>query len=538
MSKIQSRYIFPTCNLTSYVFLELFLKKDLKILPISEKQMFRKILIANRGEIAVRVMRACRELGIKSVAIYSSADVRAFHRVYADEAYYIGKAEAKQSYLNMDKIIEIAKKSGAEAIHPGYGFLAENAEFAKRCEEEGIVFIGPSPKVIKIAGSKIESRERMKEAGLPIIEGSGEIKDVDEALRVAEKIGYPVAVKASGGGGGIGISVAKGPEELEEAIYRSRKLGENYFNDSAVYIEKYLSKPRHIEVQILGDEYGNVIHLYERECSIQRRHQKLIEETPSPALSEEERERLGSLAVKGAKSIGYTNAGTFEFLYENGRLYFLEINSRLQVEHPITEVVTGVDIVKNQILIASGEELRYDQEDIKPRGHAFECRINAEDPINFYPTTGKIVHYRSPGGVGIRVDSGVHQGYKIPEEYDSMISKLVAFGENREEAIARMRRALYEYIIEGVETNIPFHLAVFYDEEFVKGNIHTKFIEERRILEKVKEYKDTSRRIKNKLDEIFRETEYAEAVYPISTKRSEKGNGKEEKIWKVASQLY
>lgn len=500
--------------------------------------MFRKILIANRGEIAVRVMRACRELGIKSVAVYSSADLRAFHRVYADESYYIGKAEAKQSYLNMEKIIEVAKKSDAEAIHPGYGFLAENAEFAKRCEEEGIVFIGPSSRVMRIAGSKILSKEKMKEAGLPVIEGSGELRDVDEALRVAEKIGYPVAVKASGGGGGIGISIAREPQELEQAIYKSKKLGESYFNDSAVYLEKYLSKPRHIEVQILGDEYGKVIHLYERECSIQRRHQKLIEETPSPALSEEEREKIGALAVKGAKSIGYTNAGTFEFLYENGKIYFLEINSRLQVEHTITEVVTGIDIVKNQILIASGEELKYEQEDIKPRGHAFECRINAEDPINFYPTTGRIVHYRSPGGVGIRVDSGIHQGYKIPEEYDSMISKLVAFGESREEAIARMRRALYEYIIEGVETNIPFHLAVFYDDEFAKGNIHTRFIEERGILEKVKEYKDISRMIKNKLDEIFRETEYAEAVYPISKKQVEGGNGKEKKIWRVVSQLY
>jgi len=496
--------------------------------------MFRKILVANRGEVAVRVMRACRELGIRSVAVYSSADRKAFHRVYADEAYYIGKAEAKQSYLNMEKIIEVAKKAEAEAIHPGYGFLAENADFARRCEEEGIVFIGPSPKVMQIAGSKILSKEKMKEAGLPVIEGSGELRSVDEALRIAEKIGYPVAVKASGGGGGIGITVARGPEELEQAINKSRKLGESYFNDSSVYLEKYLSRPRHIEVQVLGDEHGNVIHLYERECSIQRRHQKLIEETPSPGLSEEERERIGALAVKGAKSIGYTNAGTFEFLYENGEIYFLEINSRLQVEHTITEVVTGIDIVKNQILIAAGEELRYEQEDIRPRGHAFECRINAEDPVNFYPTTGKILHYRSPGGIGIRVDSGVHQGYKIPEEYDSMISKLVAFGESREEAIARMRRALYEYIIEGVETNIPFHLAVFYDEEFVRGNIHTRFIEERGILEKVKEYMAISRRIKEKLDQIFMETERIEAAAPEVARK----NGKEEKIWKVVSQLY
>ncbi|MEM2086828.1 MAG: acetyl-CoA carboxylase biotin carboxylase subunit [Archaeoglobaceae archaeon] len=498
--------------------------------------MFQKILVANRGEVAVRVMRACRELGIKSVAVYSSADRRAFHRVYADEAYYIGRAEAKNSYLNIDRIIEIAKKAKAEAIHPGYGFLAENAEFAERCIESGIDFIGPSPEVMRIAGSKIISREKMQEAGLPVIPGSSELKSLDEALKFAEKIGYPVVVKASGGGGGIGISVARKPEELEEAFYRSKKLGENYFRDSSVYIEKYLSKPRHIEVQVLGDEYGNVIHLYERECSIQRRHQKLIEETPSPALSKEERRRLGELAVKGAKSIGYTNAGTFEFLYEDRKIYFLEINSRLQVEHTITEVVTGIDIVKNQILIASGEELRYEQEDIKPRGHAFECRINAEDPINFFPTTGRILHYRSPGGVGIRVDSGIHQGYKIPEEYDSMISKLVAFGESREEAIARMRRALYEYIIEGVETNIPFHLAVFYDEEFAKGNIHTRFVEERGIIERVKEFISISKKIKEKLDEIFRETEYTEM---LSERQAEvKGNGNDEKIWRVISQLY
>lgn len=497
--------------------------------------MFKKILVANRGEVAIRVMRACRELGIKSVAVYSSADRRAFHRVYADEAYYIGKAEAKHSYLNIDRIIEVAKKAKAEAIHPGYGFLAENAEFAERCIEEGIDFIGPSPEVMRIAGSKIMAREKMLEAGLPVIPGSSELKSVDEALKFAEKIGYPVAVKASGGGGGIGISVARKPEELEEAFHRSKKLGESYFRDPAVYIEKYLSKPRHIEVQILGDEYGNVIHLYERECSIQRRHQKLIEETPSPGLDREMREKICSLAVKGAKSIGYTNAGTFEFLYENGKVYFLEINSRLQVEHTITEVVTGIDIVKNQILLASGEELRYEQEDIKPRGHAFECRINAEDPINFYPTVGKILHYRSPGGVGIRVDSGIHQGYRIPEEYDSMISKLVAFGENREEAIARMRRALYEYIIEGVETNIPFHLAVFYDEEFAKGNIHTKFVEERGIIEKVKEFISISKKIKEKLDEIFRETDYTEV---LSVKQEARRNENDEKIWKVVFQLY
>uniref|UniRef100_A0A7C3RCZ4 Acetyl-CoA carboxylase biotin carboxylase subunit n=1 Tax=Archaeoglobus fulgidus TaxID=2234 RepID=A0A7C3RCZ4_ARCFL len=503
--------------------------------------MFSKILVANRGEIAVRVMRACRELGIKSVAVYSSADRKSFHRVYADECYYLGKADPRSSYLNIDRIIEIAKKSGAEAIHPGYGFLAENAEFAERCEEEGIVFIGPSPEVIRIAGSKVRSRESMHKAGVPVIPGSPKLESVDEAREWAEKLGYPVALKASGGGGGIGIVVINNPEELEEAFRKSKKLGEKYFKDSTVYLEKYLAKPRHIEVQILADHYGNVIHLGERECSIQRRHQKLIEEAPSPALNEEMREELGKLAVKGAKEINYTNAGTFEFLYENGNFYFLEINSRLQVEHTITEIVTGIDIVKYQILIASGEKLRHRQEDIRIRGHAIECRINAEDPVNFYPRSGRIVHYRSPGGIGIRVDSGIHMGYRIPEEYDSMISKLIAYGENRMEAIARMKRALYEYIIEGVETNMPFHLAVMNDEEYVKGNIHTKFVEERNIAQKVKEYMASFRTIKAKLDEIFRESEFSEeeisAIVTAIDLYEERENEIEQRIWNAIFSL-
>jgi len=504
--------------------------------------MFSKVLVANRGEIAVRVMRACRELGIESVAVYSSADKRAFHRVYADECYYIGKADPRSSYLNIDKIIEVAKKSGAEAIHPGYGFLAENAEFAERCEEEGIVFIGPSPEVLRIAGSKVKSREMMQKAGVPVIPGSPRIESVDEAREWAEKIGYPVALKASGGGGGIGIVVVNNPEELEDAFRKSKKLGERYFKDSTVYLEKYLEKPRHIEAQILADHHGNVIHLGERECSIQRRHQKLIEEAPSPALNEEMREELGKLAVKGAKEIGYTNAGTFEFLYENGNFYFLEINSRLQVEHAITEIVTGIDIVKYQILIASGEEPRHKQEDVKIRGHAIECRINAEDPVNFYPRSGRIVHYRSPGGIGVRVDSGIHMGYRIPEEYDSMISKLIAYGETRREAIARMKRALYEYIIEGVETNIPFHVAVMNDEEYVKGNIHTKFVEERNIAEKVKEYMAAFRPIKARLDEIFMESdlsreEISAIVTAIALYEEEEEYGIEQKIWQAIFSL-
>ncbi len=463
--------------------------------------MFRKVLVANRGEIAVRVMRSCKELGIKTVAIYSDADVRSFHRVYADECYYIGKPEPSDSYLNIEKIIDVAKKSGAEAIHPGYGFLAENPEFARRCEEEGIVFIGPSADVIEAMGSKVNARKLMKEAGVPVIPGSDEVRDVEEAKDFAEKIGYPVVVKASGGGGGIGITIARNEEELVRAFERSKKLGEKYFRDSTVYIEKYLSKPRHIEFQILADD--KVIHLGERECSIQRRHQKLIEEAPSPIFDEEMREKFGKIAVKGAKHIGYKNAGTMEFLYQDGEIFFLEMNTRLQVEHTITEMVTGIDIVKEQLRIASGEGISVDQEDVVIRGHAIECRINAEDPINFLPRTGKITHYRSPGGPGIRVDSGIHMGYEIPPYYDSMISKLIAWGRTREEAIARMRRALYEYIIEGVETNIPFHIVVLNDEEFARGNTHTRFVEERKIVERVKAVMSSISHLKKRLDEIF-----------------------------------
>ncbi|MDI9645896.1 MAG: acetyl-CoA carboxylase biotin carboxylase subunit [Archaeoglobales archaeon] len=500
--------------------------------------MFKKVLVANRGEVAIRVMRACRELGIKSVAVYSSADEKALHRFFADEAYYIGKADPKDSYLNIEKIIDVAKKCDAEAIHPGYGFLAENPEFADRCVEEGIIFIGPSPEVLRIAGSKVDARKKMKEAGLPTIPGSPALESLEDAYKWAEKIGYPVAIKASGGGGGIGISVAWNENELEEAFRRSKKLGENYFGDPTIYMEKYLRRPRHIEVQILADEKGNVIYLGERECSIQRRHQKIIEETPSPGLNEEQRREIGKFAVKGAKYIGYTNAGTFEFLYEDGQFYFLEINARLQVEHTITEIVTGIDIVKNQIRIAAGEELRYKQEDVKVRGHAIECRINAEDPITFLPRTGRIEHYRSPGGFGIRVDSGIHMGYPIPEEYDSMISKLVAFGENRLEAIMRMRRALYEYVIVGVETNIPLHLAIIHDEEFVKGNTHTRFIEERRIVEKIEEFMKRYQRMQEKLDTVFVERKISEKdLIAIATAIAAAEEGIEKNIWKAIFQL-
>ncbi len=465
--------------------------------------MFKKILVANRGEIAVRVMRACKELGVKTVAIYSTADKRSFHRVYADEAYLIGKAEPKDSYLSIEKILYIAKKSEAEAIHPGYGFLAENAEFAKRCEEEGIVFIGPKPEVIEAMGSKLNARKLMSEAGVPVVPGSPELNSLEEAKDWAEKIGYPVAIKASGGGGGIGISIAWSEEEIEKAYNRSKTMGEKYFRDPAVYIEKYLPRPRHIEFQVLGDEKGNVIHIGERDCSIQRRHQKVIEEAPSPVVDEETREKIGKIVVKGAKHIGYTNAGTMEFLYYDGEFYFLEMNTRIQVEHPVTEMITGIDLVKYQIKIAYGEELEHSQEDISFRGHAIECRIYAEDPETFMPKTGMIVHYRSPGGIGVRVDSGVFMGCEITPYYDPMIAKLIVWGNDRNEAVCRLKRALSGYVIDGVVTNLPLHIAIVNDEAFIKGDTHTKFIEERKIVEKVRQITEDYIPLKKKLAEIF-----------------------------------
>ncbi len=465
--------------------------------------MFKKILIANRGEIAVRVMRACKELDIKTVAIYSTADKRSFHRVYADEAYLIGKAEPKDSYLNIEKILDIAKKSEAEAIHPGYGFLAENAEFAKRCEEEGIVFIGPKPEVIEAMGSKLNARKLMSEAGVPVVPGSPELNSLEEAKDWAEKIGYPIAIKASGGGGGIGISIAWSEEEIEKAYNRSKTMGEKYFRDPAVYIEKYLPRPRHIEFQVLGDEKGNVIHIGERDCSIQRRHQKVIEEAPSPVVDEETREKIGKVVVKGAKHIRYTNAGTMEFLYYDGEFYFLEMNTRIQVEHPVTEMITGIDLVKYQIKIAYGEELEHSQEDVSFRGHAIECRIYAEDPETFMPKTGMIVHYRSPGGIGVRVDSGVFMGCEITPYYDPMIAKLIVWGNDRNEAVCRLKRALSGYVIDGVVTNLPLHIAIVNDEAFIKGDTHTKFIEERKIVEKVRQITEDYIPLKKKLAEIF-----------------------------------
>ncbi len=449
--------------------------------------MFKKVLIANRGEIAIRVMRACRELDVKTVAVYSEVDKNALFAKYADEAYPIGPAPASQSYLNMDNILDVAHKTGAQAVHPGYGFLAENPEFAARCEKEGIKFIGPASKAIESVGSKIAAKKTMKAAGIPVIPGSENgITDFDAALDIAEGIGYPIIIKASAGGGGIGMKVVRKKEELRETIESTRRVAKSSFGDATVFIEKYLEEPRHIEFQILADSFGNIIHVGDRECSIQRRHQKLIEESPSPIMTPELRGRMGADAIKAAGAINYTNAGTVEFLYSKGDYYFLEMNTRLQVEHPITEVVTGVDLAKEQLRIAAGEELSYKQEDIRQIGWAIECRLNAEDPLNnFTPSPGKLRRYRSSGGPGVRVDSGVHTGYTITPFYDSLISKLTVWGRDRNEAIARMKRALYEYIIVGVTTNIPFHKAVMNNEYFRRGELTTHFIEDHNIIAEV-----------------------------------------------------
>ncbi|AIS31237.1 MULTISPECIES: acetyl-CoA carboxylase biotin carboxylase subunit [Methanobacterium] len=442
--------------------------------------MFEKVLVANRGEIAIRVMRACRELDVKSVAVYSDADKNSLFAKYADESYHIGGPSPADSYLNIPRILEAAEKAGADALHPGYGFLAENPTLGDECAKNGLKLIGPSGSVIESMGSKIESRKLMEKAGVPVIPGNSKgVTNPDEALKIAGEIGYPVIVKASAGGGGIGMRTVYEEDELLRALESTQSVAESAFGDSTVFIEKYVEEPRHIEFQILADEHGNTIHVADRECSIQRRHQKLIEEAPSPIMTEELRDEMGSAAVKAASSIGYTNAGTVEFLYSHGEFYFLEMNTRIQVEHPITEAVTGVDLVKEQLKIASGRELCCTQEDIQVRGHAIECRINAEDPLaDFAPNPGKITGYRSPGGPGVRVDSGVYMNYTIPPFYDSMISKLIVWGSTRNEAITRMRRALSEYIILGVKTTLPFHKSMMLSPNFWEAKLHTHFVDE------------------------------------------------------------
>ncbi len=441
---------------------------------------FERVLVANRGEVAIRIMRACREMGIDTVGIYSEPDKHSLHVRYADEAFLVGEAHPSKSYMNQDRIIDIAKKSDAEAIHPGYGFLAENSVFAHRCEEEGLTFIGPSWRSIEAMGSKLGSKRIMDNAGVPVLPYTPEgITSLDEAQKISAAIGYPVIVKASAGGGGIGMQIVEDEAGLEEAIEKGMRIAASAFGDATVFIEKYLFKPRHIEVQVLADQSGHRIHLYDRECSIQRRHQKLVEEAPCPIMTEDLRERMTASALKVAEATGYYNAGTVEFLYADGNYYFMEMNTRLQVEHTITEMVTGVDIVRQQIAIAAGEDIPFEQDDIILNGHAIECRINAEDPLhNFQADPGKIVRYRSPGGPGIRIDSGIHMGYSIPPMYDSMIAKLCGWGRTRTECIERMRRAIFEYVVIGVKTTLPLHLAILNNPHFIAGNTHTHFLQE------------------------------------------------------------
>ncbi|GBD38191.1 Biotin carboxylase [bacterium HR37] len=441
--------------------------------------MFDKILIANRGEIAIRIIRACRELGIKTVAVYSDADRTSLHVAMADEAYNIGPPPPTESYLSIEKIISVAKRSGADAIHPGYGFLSENHLFAEACEREGIVFIGPSSEAIRLMGDKITARRIAQEARVPLVPGSdGAVSDV-EAEVIAKKIGYPVMIKASAGGGGKGMRLVRREEDFKSSLRMARSEARSAFGDDSVYIEKFIERPRHVEIQIIGDAYGNILHLFERECSIQRRHQKVIEEAPSPAISPRTRKRMGEVAVRVAKAVSYRGAGTVEFILDqNENFYFLEMNTRIQVEHPVTEMITGFDIVKWMIRIAAGEKLTLTQEDISIRGHAIECRVYAEDPErNFLPSPGKLEYVRTPGGPGIRDDSSIYSGCEITPFYDPMLSKLIAWADTREEAIKKMRNALREYIVLGVKTNIGFLRRVMENEEFIKGEFDTGFID-------------------------------------------------------------
>ncbi len=438
------------------------------------------MLVANRGEIAVRVMRACRELGIRTVAVYSEADRAALHVRFADEAYPIGPAPSTESYLRIDRILEVARRSGADAIHPGYGFLAENPAFARAVREAGIVFVGPPVPAMELMGSKTASRRAVRAAGLPAVPGTDhDLPSFEEVRRRAESIGFPVMLKASAGGGGKGLRLVNSAAELESAYRNARSEAQNAFNDPSVYIEKYIPRPRHIEIQILGDHYGNLIHLGERECSLQRRHQKVMEECPSPIMTDDLRRRMGETAVRIAKLAGYTNAGTVEFLVDAERnFYFLEMNTRLQVEHPVTEMVLGVDMVKLQLRVAAGETLPLKQEDVRMAGAAIECRIYAEDPANnFFPCPGTIRRLQSPRGPGVRTDSGVYQGWKVPLEYDPLLAKLVVWGSDRSEAVARLRRALEEYEVFGIQTTIPFFRSVLDHPDFVAGRIDTGFID-------------------------------------------------------------
>jgi pyruvate carboxylase subunit A len=481
--------------------------------------MVNKVLVANRGEIAIRVMRACREMGIASVAIYSEADKDALFAKYADEAHCIGPPPARASYLDIQKVIDAAEESGADAIHPGYGFLAENPTFARACEDVGIKFIGPSSRVLELMGDKITARRKMITAGIPVVPGTDErVSELRQAKDIAHGIGYPVILKPSGGGGGIGMTIVGDEGELEDALKTTQAIAKTTFGLSDVYIEKYLANPRHIEFQILGDSKGNAIHLGERECSIQRRHQKLIEEAPSPAVTPAMRTEMGEKAANAAAFVSYEGAGTMEFLFSDGRFYFLEVNARIQVEHPVTEMVTGIDIVKEQIRIASGLALSIRQEEVETKGWSIECRINAEDPLeDFAPSPGKLKSYRSPGGVGIRVDSGVYTHYSIPPFYDPMISKLISWGKDRHEAMERMRRALYEYVIVGVKTNIPFHMAVMENPRYVEGKLDTGFLDrEIGLFHDIKRTLEKGYSLGEKLPQAFSEKKKIAAIAAVA----------------------
>ncbi len=502
--------------------------------------MFKKILIANRGEIAVRVMRACKEMGIATVAIYSEADQDALFVRYADEAYPIGPPIASESYLRMEKVIDVAKKTGAEAIHPGYGLLAENAEFVKLCEASKVKFIGPNSKAMAALGDKLRSKALVTKVNVPTTPGTDALTSPGMAIEAALRIGYPVLIKASGGGGGLGMQVVEKEADMAGLYELARGTAKASFGDDTVYLEKYHLHPHHIEIQLIGDEFGNVIHVCERECSVQRRHQKLIEESPSPIITPDIRAEMGAAAVRAAKAAGYSCAGTAEFLFSDGHFYFNEVNARLQVEHPITEMVTGVDLVKEQIRVASGLPLQYKQEDIKQNGWAIECRICAEDPLeNFIPTPDKVKSYRSPGGPGIRVDSGIYAGYTIPSYYDSLVSKLCAWGRNRPEAIERMRRALFEYVIVGPVTNIGFHLAVMDNPVFQKGDYSTKFIPEHpELLDRMRYYLDKGYGLKLKGgDDSRKKAAIAAAVAEVLVSASTSADSQPHSGWNWQSQL-
>ena len=440
--------------------------------------MFEKVLIANRGEIALRIHRACREMGIRTVAVHSTADADAMHVRLADESVCIGPAPSRDSYLNMAAIISAATITGADAIHPGIGFLSENAKFASMVEEHGFTFIGPSPEHLSQMGDKVEAKATAKKFGIPCVPGSdGAIADEAEAAKVAEEIGYPVLLKAAAGGGGKGMKVANNPGELKEALAMAKAEAKAAFGNDAMYMEKYLGHPRHIEIQVLADNHGNAVHLGERDCSLQRRHQKVLEEAPSPALNADQRAEIGAIAVKAVKAMGYRSVGTIEFLFQDGKFYFIEMNTRLQIEHPISEMITGIDLVREQIRVASGAPLGFKQEDITFTGHAFECRVNAEDPVSFMPSPGLITDFHAAGGLGVRVDSALYAGYKVPSHYDSLIAKLVVHGKTRNEALMRARRALEEMVILGVKTNIPLHQRLVAAPDFINGDYDIRWLE-------------------------------------------------------------